>query len=191
LQSGLSESRGRSRRRSLRIVNPTTSTCSPQSPLDQARQLCEYADLARTTHYKMSDRRARAQQWLGGVTIAISAVVSTGILASVSKNPSVGLTLAAGIIALIATILTGFQTFYKFGETAEQHRLAAANYGELRSDLQRFLIRYKDDNPGERAEALAELQKLTARAAQLDRAGPGFPGRLYQRVRREHKSNAS
>jgi hypothetical protein len=172
-------------------VNPTTSTCSPQSPLDQARQLCEYADLARTTHYKMSDRRARAQQWLGGVTIAISAVVSTGILASVSKNPSVGLTLAAGIIALIATILTGFQTFYKFGETAEQHRLAAANYGELRSDLQRFLIRYKDDNPGERAEALAELQKLTARAAQLDRAGPGFPGRLYQRVRREHKSNAS
>lgn len=171
-------------------MSPISSTCSPQSPLDQARQLCQYADVARATHYKMSDRRARAQQWLGGVTIAISAVVSTGILASVSKNPSLGLTLAVGIIALIATILTGFQTFYKFGETAEKHRLAAANYGELRSDLQRFLIRYMDDNAVERADALAELHSLTARAAELDRAGPGFPGRLYERMR-ERLSSAS
>jgi hypothetical protein len=157
--------------------------CSPASPLDQAREYCKYAHFARATHYKMSDRRARVQQWLGGTTIAISAVVSTGILASVSaKDPSFGLKLAAGIVALFATVFTGFQTFYKFGEIGEKHRLAAANYGALRSDLQRFLIRYKDDIPAERSEALVDLHKLSERLAELDRAGPGYPGRTYDRV---------
>jgi hypothetical protein len=151
-------------------MSPISSTCSPQSPLDQARQLCQYADVARATHYKMSDRRARAQQWLGGVTIAISAVVSTGILASVSKNPSLGLTLAV-IIALIATILTGFQTFYKFGETAEKHRLAAANTATTVRPAT-VSIRYRDDNAVERADALANPQPYRVLPSWIGGTGP-------------------
>ena len=49
VQSGLFGSRGRSRRRAMSIMNPMSSTCSRQSPLDQASQPCQYADVARAT----------------------------------------------------------------------------------------------------------------------------------------------
>jgi hypothetical protein len=150
---------------------------------NRAEQYREYAHYARRTHYRLSDRRARAHQWIGALTIVAAALVSTGFLSTINSSPSNAFKLAGGIIALVAAILSGFQTFYKFAEVGEQHRLAAANYGAVRRDLDLFLARYARQREDESPLAYAELDRLANAIDELDREGPGYPGRTYDGVK--------
>jgi SMODS and SLOG-associating 2TM effector domain family 4 len=152
--------------------------------LEQASHYRDYAHLARTVHYHMADWRAWINQLIGGLTVLASALVSTGVLTNVKSNPGFALTLAAGIVAFVAAVLAGLQTFYKFGEVAEKHRTAAADYGEVRRELELFLVRYAEKDPAQASLALTELGRLAESLAELDRKGPGYPGRLYKRAQR-------
>jgi conflict system pore-forming effector with SLATT domain len=152
---------------------------------ERAEQYRDYADIARRTHYKMSDARARTHQWIGALAIIAAAVVSTGFLASINSHQSNAFKLVGGIIALVAATLSGFQTFYKFSDVGEKHRVAAANYGEVRRDLELYLAKYSQKNPADLISALQELDELSDHIDGLDRAGPGYPGRVYRRVKKE------
>lgn len=148
-------------------------------------ELRHYAHGMRATHYHMADTRARIHQVIGGLAVVIGAVVSGGILKSVSSNPSYGLTLAAGILALVGTILAGVQTLYKFGDIAEAHRQAAASYGELRDKCDSELVRLEGDGPFDAEAERATLDALFALAGDLDKKGPGINGGLYDRLSRK------
>lgn len=133
-----------------------------------------FAEAARNTHYDRSDLNAFLHRLVGGAAVVTSAIVSTSVLASLNKDhPSFGLTLAAGILAVIAAVLSGLQTFYKFGELGERHRLAGAYFGELRRDLELFRTCPPGDN------RCTELRDLLDRVGNLEEAGPGYPASVF------------
>jgi hypothetical protein len=149
----------------------------------KAERFREYTDLARRTHYQMSDRRLRTHNWVGALAIIAAAAVSTGFLSTINSSPSNAFKLTGGIVALVAAILSGFQTFYKFADVGEEHRVAAADYGSVRRDLDLFLSRYASRDPNDLPGALRELDALANQIDELDKRGPGYPGRIYERIR--------
>ncbi len=159
--------------------------------LKQAREYHKYAAVVRLVHYHMADARAWLNQVIGGLTVLAAAAVSTGILTHAGKNPSSTLTLAGGILAFVAAVLAGLQSFYKFSEVAEQHRRAAANYGDVKMKLELFLVEYTDADPSAAADALSALPAIQTELSSLDLAGPGFPSRLYRRAERRRVDGAS
>ena len=96
----------------------------------------------RAVRYRMADLRAWLGQVTGGLAVFAAAVVSTGILTHVNINATSALVVAGGVVAFVAAVLAGLQTFYKFGEAAENHRVAGADYGEVARKLDLFLAQY-------------------------------------------------
>jgi hypothetical protein len=146
--------------------------------------------LARATHYKLADRRARTNQNVGGVTVVFSTIVSAGILTGVHKHHGTAFTLAAGIVSLAAGLLAGLQSFYKFGESGERHRLAGANFGGVRNDIDFFLAQYSGADSTYFDAARKELKAQTDRFTKLEQAGPGYPGRVYDRIKRQQEAQS-
>lgn len=136
----------------------------------------------------MADRRALVNQVVGGLTVLAATAVSTGILTRAGKHPSTALTLAGGILAFVAAVLAGLQSFYKFAEVAEKHRTAAASYGDARMKLELLLAEYTGADAGKAPSALSELAAIQKELSSLDRAGPGFPSRLYRKAEAETRS---
>jgi hypothetical protein len=155
------------------------------SLLEQAAEVRRKVHLARRTHYEMADSRARIHRVVGGLTVVTSAFVSAGLLTSVDSNPGFELTLAAGIVALVAAMLAGLQTFYRFGELAEKHRLAAANYGDVRAELDLLIARHGASAGGDFDAALRDLRRQVDRVARFEQAGPGYPGKVYRKVEKQ------
>lgn len=162
---------------------------TPNAPigalLEDAERYRQYALLVRSVHYRMADIRAWVGQLIGGLTVFAAAVVSTGILTHLNTHPSSALTVAGGVVAFIAAVLAGLQSFFKFGEAAEKHRVAGADYGEVATKLDLFLARYAAADVERTDAALDELSGITDKLGEYDRKGPGFPGRLYDRARKE------
>jgi hypothetical protein len=153
------------------------------------RDLRDYAHGMRATHYHMGDTRARVHQMVGGAAIIVGAVASGGILKSVNSNPGYWLTLIAGGLTLLGTVLAGAQTFYKFGDIAESHRLAAANYGKSRDECDCLLIHLEGDGPFDAEAEREALCGLMKEIGDLDTSGPGINGRLYDRLFRRFSRN--
>ena len=158
--------------------------------VQEATDLRSGAQLARSTHYKLADRRTRTNQIIGGLTVVFTTVVSAGILTSVHGGHKTVWTVAAGIVSLIAGLLAGLQSFYKFGESGEKHRLAGASFGDVRNDLDFFIAQYTGADSTYFAGAHADLKVQTDRIAKLELAGPGYPGRVYDKLKRQQNAQS-
>jgi hypothetical protein len=142
-----------------------------------AEHYAQFTEVARGTHYDRADLNALLNRLVGGAAVVTSAVASTSVLTNLDKNhQSFSLVLAAGILAIIAAVLAGLQTFYKFGEVGERHRLAGAYFGELNRDLELFVR-----CPAE-AERCTQLRELLDRLGKLEEAGPGYPAKVFHEV---------
>jgi hypothetical protein len=135
----------------------------------------------------MGDLQLRLNQIIGGLTVLSAAALSTGILSHTNSNPSRSLTIAAGVLAFFAAVLAGLQSFYKFGEVAEKHRTAGANYGDVRMKLELFLIEYESEGRASVSQALAALEAIQTEISNLDKTGPGFPSHRYKRVEKQQQ----
>ena len=128
----------------------------------------------RDRHYSRADRAARWNVVLGIPVTLTAAVVSTSIFASINSSPANGWKIVAGLIALLAAALSALQTFFKFPETGERHRVAAAKYGAVRRSLDVFILRYAHGGSASDAAALDQLERLATRLGELDETSPGI-----------------
>lgn len=116
-------------------------------------------------------------------------VASGAILKSVNSNPGYWLTLIAGGLTLLGTVLAGAQTFYKFGDIAEAHRAAATNYDKSRDKCDSLLIHLEADGPFNAEAERQPLAGLMKEIGDLDTGGPGINGGLYDRIFRRFSND--
>src|SRR5438128_6261292 len=105
-------------------------------------------------HYKAARQSEVLSQWLSWAATVLSAVVGTSIFTQwVSKYP-----VPFGLAAITASALAAIQRSSKLNERSEAHRVAGANYGQLRrrTDMLRLRLEAGDLN---RSQALAELDE--------------------------------
>jgi hypothetical protein len=126
----------------------------------------------RDRHYAASDAANRWNVLLGIPVVIVSAVVSTSIFASINAQPADAWKIAAGLVSLAAAALSALQTFFKFPEAGERHRMAAARFGRVRREAEVFGLRYGSADAAHREAALADLEAIATKLGELDEGSP-------------------
>ena len=125
-----------------------------------------------TMHTVVADRR------LGLPAAALSALVATGVFATLSDDGALGWKIATGITAVAAAVLTALQTFLRLSERAEQFRETARAYGDLRRRIEQARL----FPPATRDEAEAVLGELRRAQRDAGRGKPNVPRAIWDRA---------
>jgi len=149
----------------------------------KASEYLKYCINKDNAHYLTAERALKWHNRLGIPAVVAGTIVSTSIFATLEKNPALGWKLATGIIALLAAVLAGLQTFLRSSERAQKHVGAAIGYSQERRRLELFLLKYGQVENSQRDAALRELSEITSRLDELDAMSLLIPTKLYDRAR--------
>lgn len=120
-----------------------------------------------------------ARNGSGVPVIAITALVGTSFFASLSTAAvSLVARIAVGMVSILATVLASLQTFFKYSENAEKHKIAAARFGMVRRKLE-ILSAGPDD--GLRTDAIREVREQLDHLAE---DSPHIPVRVFEKIER-------
>jgi hypothetical protein len=130
-------------------------------------------------HYEMANVLARRGQFLGVPVILITALIGTSIFATITAQviPTQAKVIV-GLVSVIAAVLASLQTFYKYSERAEKHRMFGARFGSVRRELEML---YAED------QMLDDLKRLETLCGKLDRLAeeaPHVPAKVFLQVQR-------
>lgn len=119
--------------------------------------------------------------FLGVPSVVLAAVAGTSAFAAAGRHH-----VLAGILALIAAVLSALSTFLNPSQNARLHQHASASYGALEGDFRRFasidLLM-----PGGQATTLeAKLDEAVTRFNEVDAASPPIPGAFRHAWRKPH-----
>jgi hypothetical protein len=92
------------------------------------------------SHYAAEQRYFKTNLLIGVPATVFSAIVGTTVFASLEKDIDFRVKLLVGTISIIASILTGLQTFLRYSERAERHRKAGGNYSSIRRVIEQNLV---------------------------------------------------
>ena len=159
-------------------------TATPLSE-DESRQIdllmsrwLERARVALAAYNDATTRTMAAERRLGVPAVFITAVVGTGVFATLQSDPALSWRIATGILAVLAAVLTALQTFLRQAERAEQYREAARSYSRFRRRVERARL----FPPATREEADAVLDELSEELAEAARGKPNLPQRIWDRA---------
>lgn len=132
-------------------------------------------------HYECARRFERFHLWLGLPAIALSTIVGTAVFSSLGKSADVKLQIMVGLLSVLAAVLTGLQTFLRYGELGEKHRLAGARFANLKHRIE--LLMTQPDGP----EVASQLAKIEEAWAQLREESPSLSSTVWKRIEQEVK----
>jgi hypothetical protein len=136
-------------------------------------------------HYKAVDISTWRNNALGIPAILASTIVGTSIFATLNTSPDIRWRIAAGLVALLAASLSALQTFFRYAERAERHRIAAAKYGDLRRRCDLLAVKYDSASTEQRPAALVELASVISDFGTLALESPGVSDHAYRRAASE------
>lgn len=120
------------------------------------------------THYGAAKRLGNYGRIFGVPVIVITAIVGASAFASIlAESVPLYAKLIAGLCSLAATVLSSLQTFFKFSERSEKHRLFGAKFGAVRRELEVLHIQTQI-SPADLASVRAKLDKLAEEAPDVD-----------------------
>lgn len=122
------------------------------------------------SHYGAARRLGNYGRAFGVPVIVITAIVGASAFASIlSQTIPLYAKLIAGLFSVAAAVLSSLQTFFKFSERSEKHRLFGAKFGAVRRELE--VLHVQDQiRPTELAAVRTTLDKLAEEAPDVDAA---------------------
>jgi hypothetical protein len=76
--------------------------------------------------------------------VVLTTFVGTSVFATLQEQVDVSLRIAIGIISVLAGVLASLQTFMRFAERAEKHRVAAEAWASIRREIAEMLALHPD-----------------------------------------------
>ena len=131
-------------------------------------------------HYECARRFEHLHLWLGLPAIALSTLVGTTVFSSLEKTADVRLQIAVGLLSVVAAVLTGLQTFLRYSEPAERHRIAGAKFANLKHRIELLSTL----PPANDLDLRASLEVIEESWAKLREESPTLPGRVWRRIER-------
>jgi hypothetical protein len=129
-------------------------------------------------HYESARRFERLHLWLGLPAIALSTLVGTTVFATLSNAADVTVQIAVGLLSVAAAVLTGLQTFLKYSELSEKHRLAGAKFANLKHRIE-LLVALPPSTEAELKEALISIEETWSK---LREESPTLPTRVWRHI---------
>jgi hypothetical protein len=130
------------------IATPTPTTWNAELEEMVRKWLSQSGD-SKTLHYDAHRKYFHLHYRLGIPVVCLTAITSTAFFASLGKSLDSNTVLLCGFISVFASVFAALQTFFRYAERSEQHRVAAAQYGKLTRDIAYVLAK----SPGERGPA--------------------------------------
>ena len=130
-------------------------------------------------HYECARRFERFHLWLGLPAIVLSTFVGTAVFASLEKSADVWLQIGVGLLSVVAAVLTGLQTFLKYAELAEKHRLAGARFANLKHRIELLMTLQVE------ADMRSQLEGLEDTWAKLREESPSLSSDVWRRIERK------
>jgi len=129
------------------------------------------ADKAQNCHYEAGLFYERLFLALGIPVIVLSALTGgSEILGTIGQH-------VGGVISLCIAVIAGLQTFLKFSQRSERHRVAGARYGGMKRSLEEAKITLSESGEGAKAEIHEIKKQLDALANEC----PELPSRISRR----------
>lgn len=129
-------------------------------------------------HYECARRFERLHLWLGLPAVALSTLVGTTVFASLAKTTDVAFQICVGLLSVTAAVLTGLQTFLKYSELAEKHRLAGAKFANLKHRIELLSTL----PPSSEADLRSALEGIEETWSKLREESPTLPSRVWRRI---------
>jgi hypothetical protein len=76
---------------------------------------------------------------LGVPVVVLTTFIGTSVFATLQDDISTGLKIFVGVISVTAAVLASLQTFLRFGERSEKHRVAGESWAALRREIDEML----------------------------------------------------
>jgi hypothetical protein len=130
-------------------------------------------------HFRVAQRKKWQHRQLGIISTIVSAIVGTSVFVSISKSPDASVQTTTGMLAVLAIVLTGLQTFLNLADEAAEHRSAAAKYEAVKRSAEFFIMKNPENKNSSTAEALEELDRIRKTLDELALASPTVPDRVY------------
>jgi hypothetical protein len=138
----------------------------------------------RASHYRASKLALKKHYWIGIPSIVISTAIGTSIFASMNDNPSDLAKVVVGLVSFLGAALTSLQTFFKFSELAEKHRVAGAAYGDIKRKLDILKLEYAMKEPASREDALKQLKIISEILGELAKESPEIPDEAFKQAKK-------
>ena len=130
---------------------------------------------AQLAHIKTAVHFERLNLWLGVPVVILTTFVGTSVFATLQKEASTSFKIATGVASVLAAIMAGLQTFLRYAERAERHRVSGGKYGTLRREIEQRLA-FPPSNSDELSDYVGSLRE---RWDKLSEDCPTAPNRIW------------
>jgi hypothetical protein len=115
-----------------------------ESVLDLLRDWQERAALSQEAHYARASRLSDYNIWFGIPVVALATLVATSVFATLQEDVRLELRIGVGFVSALAAVLASLQTFLRFQERAEKHRVSAELWAAIRREIDEILALHPD-----------------------------------------------
>ncbi|HEX2045089.1 MAG TPA: SLATT domain-containing protein [Gaiellaceae bacterium] len=168
------------------------SDAQPEQPwtpavLELLRDWNRRADASSETHYAMANRLSSSNILLGVPVVVLTTFVGTSVFATLQENVDTRLRIFVGVVSVLAAVFASLQTFLRFGERAEKHRVAAEKWAAIRREITEMLALHPT-YLASRGDPKQYLDDLRTRMDEVSTQSPEMPDRRWGRAlsHREH-----
>jgi hypothetical protein len=131
-------------------------------------------------HYEAATRCERRNLWFGIPVVVLSALVGTSIFSALGwESAPPWAKILVGCVSLLVAVLAALQTFLKYSERGEKHRIAGASFAALHKEIDQMLVLSPPDD--EKLEIA--MTSLRTRWDKLAKESPTIPPRIYTKHR--------
>ena len=133
-------------------------------------------------HYVAGRRYEHLHLWLGVPAVILGAIVGTAVFSSLAQSEiSVPVTIAVGFLSVASAALAALQTFLKYSELAEKHKLAGARFADLKHKIELVAVFRSND-----VAAMAdELSRIEEQWSTIREESPNIPSKIWDSVERD------
>ena len=108
-------------------------------PIEVLTQWLRGIRIFHIAHFRAAARCSRMGRFLGVPVVILTTIVGTAIFATLNEAQSDSLRIVAGVLSMLAAILSGVQTFLDYSAREQKHHQAAVAFARLRREVEEFL----------------------------------------------------
>ena len=116
---------------------------------------------------------------LGIPVVVLTTFVGTSVFATLQDEVDTSLKIFVGVVSVTAAVLASLQTFLRFGERAEKHRVAGESWASLRREIDEMLALHPTYLAA-RGDPKSYLDDLRKRMNEIGSVSPALPNREWQ-----------
>lgn len=120
------------------------------------------AAISQEAHYARATRLADYNIRFGVPVVALTTFVATSVFATLQEDVRIELRVIVGSISVLAAVLASLQTFLRFQERAEKHRVSAEMWAAVRREIDEMLALHPE-YLAERSDPKEYLDELRGR----------------------------